>query len=465
MLLHNEPLTPSALQTMSNTAKPLDVIVIGAGLAGLKAAQELTAAGQQVKVLEARDRVGGRSMAGEICGQVIDLGGQWVGPDQTLLLAQAEALGVATRPQYDQGRSLLSLDGRLREFASDIPPLPPLALLELAWLEKRWGRESASLPAEAPWSAPQAQHWDAHSVESWMRRHVRTRGAREFLRVITRALLCAEPAQVSYLYFLEYLRQGKDLKTLSGTGGGAQQDKFIGGAWQIPARMAEQLGDRIVLNSPVIGIDQGANSVGVHTAQAHYQARRVIVATPPALAAAIDYAQPLPSRRWGLLQRMPMGAVIKVHIAYPTPFWRERGLNGAVAGNDKAFNVVFDQTPVDESIGLLVGFLDGAHAVELSAQGEQARRAQVIADLVSYFGAAAAEPISYVDQDWTQEPWSLGGYVAHMPPGVMTQYGPSLRQPCGRIHWAGTETATRWCGYLDGALQSGIRVADEIIKT
>ncbi|ORE87190.1 monoamine oxidase [Oceanococcus atlanticus] len=448
---------------MSTPTTDCDVLVVGAGLAGLKAARELTAAGKRVRVLEARDRVGGRSKPGEICGHTIDLGGQWVGPDQKRLLAEAAALGVNTCPQYVEGDSLLHFDGKRRRYASDIPPLSPLALLEIALLERRWRREAGSLPVGAAWSAPQAAQWDSESVASWMRKHVRTRDARQFLRVVTRALLCAEPEQVSYLCMLEYMRQGKDLRTLLDVTGGAQQDKFVGGAWQIPKRMADQLGQCITLNSPVLGIDQHADAVTVHTAQADYRATQVIIATPPALAAKIDYNQPLPSRRWGLLQRMPMGAVIKIHVAYPTAFWRQRGLNGAVASNDRIFNVVFDQTPADQSIGILVGFMDGAHAVEMSTRGEQARRDQVIADLVSYFGDDAAQPIGYVDQDWTQEAWSLGGYVAHMPPGVMTQYGPSLREPCGRIHWAGTETATQWCGYLDGALQSGQRAAEEIL--
>lgn len=449
---------------MTTPTTDFDVLVIGAGLAGLKAARELSAAGQRVHVLEARDRVGGRSKPGEICGHTIDLGGQWVGPDQKRLLTEAEELGVATYAQYAEGDSVLHFDGKRRRYASEIPPLSPWALLEIALLERRWIREAASLPEGAAWSAANAAVWDSESVASWMRKHVRSRDVREFLRVVTRALLCAEPEQVSYLCLLEYMRQGKDLRTLLGVTGGAQQDKFVGGAWQIPQRMADELGARITLNSPVLGVDQHADAVSVHTAQARYRAARVVIATPPPLAAKIDYNQPLPSRRWGLLQRMPMGAVIKIHVAYATPFWRRQGLNGAVASNDKLFNVVFDQTPPDESIGILVGFMDGAHAVDMSERGEHARREQAIADLVSYFGDEAAQPIGYIDQDWTQEPWSLGGYVAHMPPGVMTQYGPSLREPCGRIHWAGTETATQWCGYLDGALQSGVRVAEELLQ-
>ena len=189
----------------------------------------------------------------------------------------------------------------MRAYRGDIPKLPILSLLELWLLDRRWRRETATLPPEAPWSASRALEWDAQSTESWILKHVHTPSTREVVRTVVRALMCAEPAQVSYLNLLEYLRQEKSLEVLIGTRGGAQQDKFLGGGWQISKRMADQLGHNIMLQAPVLSIEQRADCVSVTAPQGGYAAKRLIMTLPPGLAAQVHYTQPLPSRRFGLI--------------------------------------------------------------------------------------------------------------------------------------------------------------------
>jgi monoamine oxidase len=437
-----------------------DVIVVGAGFAGLKAAQELVKTGHSVLVLEGKDRVGGRVKYAELAGRAVDIGGQWVGAGHDALLGEAERLGIATYKQYETGRTVMQMFGKLVSFAGPVPKMNPLALIELALLERRWTRDMKTVPAQAPWTAPTAHEWDAQTLESWIVQNLRTKAAREFARLVPRGAWAAEAQQVSYLWFLDALRNGTGLNYLMGIKDGALDAKFRGGMHQIARRMAEELGARVVLNAPVLKIAQDDGAVRVTTDSRDYTARFVIVAAPPGPIARIAFAPHLPAARDGLHQRMAMGAIIKVIVAYQDAFWRTKGFSGQVATDDDVVGLVVEDWQ-EGTTPMLLCFIEGRHALAMSAAGKEARKAAVIASLVRFFGPEAAAPVGYEDNDWLLEPYTHG-YVGSMGPGTMTRFGPALREPCGRIHWAGTETATEWAGYIEGAMRSGIRAAREV---
>jgi monoamine oxidase len=160
---------------------------------------------------------------------------------------------------------------------------------------------------------------------------------------------------------------------------------------------------------------------------------------------------------------MPMGTVIKVHSIYDTAFWREAGLTGQASSDSGAMRITFDNSPDDGSRGALLGFIEGDEGRYWGQRSPEERRAAVLDCLVNYFGEAAGHPNEYVEQSWVEEEYTRGCYAGYMPPGVWTAYGGALRTPVGRLHWAGTETATVWNGYMEGALLSGERAAAEVL--
>lgn len=439
-----------------------DLVVVGAGLAGLVAARDARRAGLDVVVLEARDRVGGRLLNEDLGdGKVVEVGGQWVGPGQNRIAALAREVGVETFPSWTEGETILSLDGAISRYSGSMPDdASKVVLYDFAQAMARVDRMAKKVPVEAPWTAPRAKEWDSQTFDTWLRRNTLTRKAREFFALIVRGVWAAEPADISLLHMLFYVHSAGGLDLLIDTEGGAQQDRFVGGSQQVAVRLAEELGDAVRLGQPVREVRWSADGVEI----GGVRALRAIFAVQPPLLARIAFDPPLPGWRDQLTQRMAMGAVIKCNVVYERPFWRDRGLSGASTLVGSPLSLTFDNSPPGGTPGIVLAFFEGANARDAAHLSEDERRSVVLRELERLFGPDARSPQRYIERVWADEEWTRGCYGAFFPPGGWTSFGPRLREPIGPLHWSGTETATVWNGYMDGAVQSGERAAREVAE-
>jgi monoamine oxidase len=442
-----------------------DYCVVGAGFAGLTAALRLKQAGRSVALLEARDRVGGRTYTEELGdGFWIDRGGAWIGPGQDRIYALMSEFGVPAYKQYTQGESMMIVGGKQHRYAGAIPwTVSPWATMNLGAGLIKVRQMCQSIPLEAPWQARKAADWDQISLAAWLDKNLLSQQARDMLDMALAGPYTSAASEVSLLWVLYQMASGGGPEFVVSSKDGSQDSRPVGGMGAIYRPMATELGDALQLSQPVRNIAQDAEGVTVRSADLTVRARRAIVAVPLAIASQIDYEPTLPIDRLLLHQRMPSGAIVKISVVYEEPFWRADGLSGQTASPGSLATLTIDACTDSGRPGVMCVITEGPAARRLTRLAPAERKAAVLHELVDRFGEKAGSPVGYHEQDWSVERYSGGGMISHAPTGVLTEFGHALREACGRIHWAGTESSAVMCGWVDGAIRSGERAAAEVL--
>ena len=428
----------------------LDCAIIGAGLAGLVAARDLRNRGLGVVVLEARDRVGGRVENGVLAdGQYVELGGQWIGAGHDAIFELIERYGLRTVGIPARGNLVVRVHGRLLEVpsAEDGAELTPFEVADLSQGLLRLRRLAHRLADDPAWVAANGA-WLRQDLRRWVRTNLRTGGAQARFGEVYEAAFGPMIPHATLEEGLRQINSGPSLETMIANNGGLNQQRIDGGMVALCEALAADLGNVVRLGDPVTKVTHGDTAV--------------VSTLPPRLAVALEYDPPLPQWRRDVAEKVAPGNVIKAYLVYETPFWRERGLSGQSSSDEGAVRVTFDTTPVDSTRGLLMGFFEGNEADSLAHRSLETRRRAFVESAVRAFGAEAAEPIEYLERDWSAEQYTWGCHGAHFAPGIWTSNGPVLAAPDGCLYWAGAEYSTKFNGYMEGAVRSGEEVAATI---
>ncbi|WP_082520850.1 flavin monoamine oxidase family protein [Rhodococcus sp. Leaf278] len=444
-----------------------DVAVVGAGPSGLAAATELRKAGLTVAVLEARDRVGGRTWTDTIDGASLEIGGQWVSPDQESLISLIGELGLETFDRYREGESVyISAAGERTRYSGDSFPVDETTNKEMDRLIALLDDLAAQIGPEEPWAHPLSRELDTISFEQWLVDRSDDPEARGNIGMFIAGGMLTKPAHAFSAL------QAVLMAASAGSFSHLVDENFIldkrvvGGMQQVSIRMAAALGDDVFLGAPVRTVRWNANGATVFAdGDIEVHAKRVVLAVPPNLYSRISYDPPLPRRQHQMHQHQSLGLVIKVHAVYDTPFWREDGLSGTGFGASEIVQEVYDNTNHQDSRGTLVGFVSDAKADAMFELDEQDRRAKILESIAHYLGPKALEPVVYYESDWGSEEWTRGAYAASFDLGGLHRYGKDSRTPVGPIHFSCSDIAAEGYQHVDGAVRMGHRTAADIVST
>ncbi|MCB5291977.1 NAD(P)/FAD-dependent oxidoreductase [Arthrobacter sp. SO3] len=444
-----------------------DVVIIGGGVTGLTAARDLKAAGLTVAVLEARDRVGGRTWTDTIDGAVLEIGGQWISPDQDALTSILDELGLETFSRYREGKSVyVSPKGERTEYAGDMFPVPEQTGREIQRLIDILDELAAAVGAAEPWAHPRARELDTISLHHWLRQHSTDEEACANIGHFLAGGMLTKPAHsFSALQAILMAASAGSFSNL------VDEDllldkRVVGGMQRLSETIAAELGDGVVLGSPVRTLHwgQGEDGTGVTAVskKATVRAKYAIMAVPPNLYSRVTFDPPLPRRQHQMHQHQSLGLVIKVHAVYDAPFWRDEGLSGTCFSPDLMVQEIYDNTNHEDPRGTLVAFVPDEKADAMFALGADERRQVILEDFAKSLGPKALEPVVYYESDWGSEEWTRGAYASSYDLGGLHRYGADQLTPVGPIYWASSDLAAAGYQHVDGAVRMGRGTAAKI---
>ncbi|NLP82943.1 FAD-dependent oxidoreductase [Microbacterium sp. CFH 90308] len=443
-----------------------DVVIVGAGAAGTTAANELKKAGLSVVVLEARDRVGGRLWTDVVDGAMLEIGGQWVSPDQEALKETISELGLETYRRYREGDSVyIGRDGERRRFTGEIFPVAPETEKEIVRLIDVLDDMVAQVDPDRPWEHPDAEALDRVSFEAWLEEQTGDQEARDNIALFIAGAMLTKPAYAFSALQALLMAASAGSFTHLVDADYILDERVVGGLQQVPLLLAERLGDDVMLEQPVHTILWDQDGVTVLTdGGLTVRARFAILAHAPILYPWIDFTPALPRLKQQMHQHISMGFVIKVHAVYDRPFWREQGLSGTAFSPYEISHEAYDNTNHGDERGTLVGFVSDRDADDLFRVSAEERKARILESLSHYYGPEALEPLVYFESDWGAEEWTRGAYAASFDLGGLARYGADLRTPVGPIHFACSDMAGAGYQHVDGAIRMGRLVAANIVE-
>jgi putrescine oxidase len=443
-----------------------DIVIIGAGASGLTAATELRKAGLTVAVLEARDRVGGRLWTDQIEGAMLEIGGQWVSPDQDALKETIAELGLDTFARYRTGENVyINAEGRRTRFEGEIFPVSAETEREIRRLITILDDLVADTDPDRPWTHPRARELDEISFGTWLENETADQEARDNIGMYIAGAMLTKPAHAfSTLQALLMAASAGSFSNLVDADF-ILDERVIGGLQQVPILLAERLGDDVHLGQAVRTLRWNEQGVVAVTDDLEVRARRAIMAVPPVLYGRISFEPSLPRRQQQLHQHLSMGFVIKVHAVYETPFWREDGLSGSAFSPYELVHEAYDNTNFGDSRGTFVGFVSDEAADEVFTLTPAERKTRILTSLSHYFGEKALSPVVYYESDWGTEEWTRGAYAASFDLGGLARYGADLRTPVGPISFSCSDLAGKGYQHVDGAIRMGRETAAAIVAS